>query len=220
MRIIFFINMLVLFLLSSCATPLEDFSGMSSKEIIEQVTRGERRAVISVGIVQNGQMSFNVYGENGRALPNIEHVYEIASITKVFTAQLFAKAISEGKVSLDDTIDRFLDLSPKKYYPSIRRLLTHISGYNFSYYHNSGSLVEATPNFEVFGGGVTKKMLLNTIEVIDLEDKDYPFEYSNFSFAVAGLVLEKIYNEDYTSLMNKYLSNDLGLHNTKIMTEV
>ena len=216
MRIIFAINMFVIFLLSSCASALGDFSGMSSKEIIEDVTSGNRRAIISVGIVQNGAMSHNVYGENGKALPDTEYIYEIASITKTFTAQLFARAISEGKASLDDTLDRFLDLPPKRYYPTIRRLLTHTSGYKYAYYNNSSSLIEATPNFEVFGGGVTKKMLLNTIGAINLEDRDYPFEYSNFGFAVAGLVLEKIYNEDYASLINKYLSNDLGLNKTRV----
>ena len=34
--------------------------------------------------------------------------------------------------------------------------------------------------------------------------------------AVVGLVLENIYNEDYTPLMNTYIKNDLGLNNTKI----
>ena len=207
---------IVILFLSSCTTPLEDFSEMSSREIIEHVTRGKRRAVISVGIVQNGQMSFSVYGENGRVLPNREYIYEIGSITKPITAQLFARAISKGKVSLNDTIDRFLDLPPKNYYPTIKRILTHTSGYKFTYYHGSGSLADPTANFELFGGGVTKKMLLNTIGRIKLEDRDYPFEYSNFGFAVAGLVLEKIYNEDFTSLINRYLSDDLGLHKTRV----
>jgi len=203
-----------IFLLSSCSTPFDDFSGMSSLEIIKYVTKGEKKAIISVGIVQNGQNSFTVYGENGRELQKREYIYEIASITKTFTAQLFARAINEGKLSLDDTIDRFLDLPLKKYYPTIRRLLTHTSGYKAAYYHNTGSLIEATPNFEVIGGGVTEKMLLNTIGAINLEDKDYPWEYSNFAFAVAGLILKKIYSEDYTSMINMYLSNDLNLHNT------
>ena len=105
-----------MFLLPSCRTPFDDFSGMSSTEIINYVTKGEKKAVISVGIVQNGQNSFTVYGENGRELQNREYTYEIASITKTFSAQLFARAINEGKLSLDDTIDRFLDLPSKKYY--------------------------------------------------------------------------------------------------------
>ena len=205
-----------IFCLFSCTAPFNDFSTMSSPEIIKQVTSNNKKAIITVGIVDNGKMSFSVYGENGKLLPNKEYIYEIASITKVFTAQLFAKAISEGKVGLNDTIDRFLKLPSKNYYPSIRRLLTHTSGYKFSYYHGSGSLTEAAPNFELFGAGVNEKMLLNTIGSINLEDKDYPFQYSNFNFAVAGLVLEKIYDETYTSLINKYLINDLGMQKTKV----
>jgi CubicO group peptidase (beta-lactamase class C family) len=203
-------------LLSSCPAPPEISLEMSSREVIEQETKGNRKAVISVGIVQNGQMSFTVYGENGRVLPDTEHVYEIASITKTFTAQLFARAINEGRVNLDDKIDRFLDLPSKKYYPTIKRIFTHTSGYKSTYYHNSGSSIESTPNFEVFGVGVTKRMLLNTIGAINLNDKDYPCDYSNFALAVAGLVLENIYNDDYTSMMNRYLSNDLGLQNTRV----
>jgi len=203
-----------LLLLPSCSTPFNDFYEMSSIEIINHVTKGKKKAVITVGIVQNGQNSFTVYGENGRELKNKEYIYEIASITKTFTAQLFARAINEGKLSLDDTIDRFLDLPSKKYYPTIRRLLTHTSGYRKAYYHNNGSLIEATPNFEVIGSGVTEKMLLNTIGTINLENKDYPWEYSNFAFAVAGLILKKIFSENYTSMINRYLSTDLNLNNT------
>jgi len=210
------LSAILIFSLSSCHTPLEVTLEMSSQEIIKLATKGNKRAIITVGIVQNEEMSFTVYGENGKVLSNREYTYEIASITKTFTGQLFAKAISEGKVSLDDTIDRFLDLPSKKYYPTIRRLLTHTSGYKYAYYHGSGTITEPTANFETFGGGVTKKMFLNTIGTINLENRDYPFVYSNFGISVAGLVLEKIYNEDFTLLMNRYCSKELGLHKTKV----
>ena len=52
---------------------------MSAREMIEYTTKGVRKAKVTVGIVQNGQMSFNVYGKNGKKLPNTEHIYEIAS---------------------------------------------------------------------------------------------------------------------------------------------
>ena len=203
-----------IFLLSSCPTSAEISSGMSSQEIIEHTTNGVKNACITVGIVQNGQMSFEVYGEDGKILPKKEHVYVIASNSKSFTAAMFCKAISEGKANLDDSIDRFLDLPTKNYYPTIKRLLTHTSGYEREYYMGPFSM-----NF--FNGGnayygITEKMVLNLIGEINLENRDYPHVYSNFGYAVAGLVLEGIYNEDYTSLMNNYLKNELGLNNTKI----
>jgi len=194
---------------------------MSSKELIEKYTKGVKRAVLTVGIVQNGQMSFKVYGENAKERQKTEHIYEIGSITKAFTGQLFARAIHEGLIvieDLDKTIDKYLDLPPKNYYPTIRRLLTHTSGYRSDYYWG---FISST-NFILEGqliDGVTKKMVLDLIGTINLENKDYPWMYSNTGIAVAGFVLEKIYNEDFTSLMNRYIKNYLGMNNTIISDE-
>lgn len=41
-------------------------------------------------------------------------------------------------------------------------------------------------------------------------------KYSNFGMATLGAVLEQVYDEDYTTLMNHYISEELGLKNTKI----
>ena len=217
------LSLILVLSISSCPMSFGDIASMSSREMIEYTTRGVRNARITVGIIQNGQMSFTVYGENGKVRPAIEHIYEIGSITKVFTAQLFAKAMSEGRVcnvchdvvSLDCSIDHFLELSTKAYYPTIRRLLTHTSGYARSYYY--GNLLP--PQSVPFGSalnGITRKMVLDRIGTINLENRDYQYSYSNVGIALVGLVLEEIYNKEFSSLMNEYLKNELGLNNTKV----
>ena len=65
--------------------------------------------------------------------------------------------------------------------------------------------------------GISKRMLLERLEKIDLDDTDYTFRYSNFGIATIGVVLEQIYNQDFLPLMNDYVSDDLGLTNTKII---
>jgi CubicO group peptidase (beta-lactamase class C family) len=205
----------VLFSLHACASvlSLEDIVKMSGKEMIEHNTKGIKKAVITVGVVQGGQMSYKVYGENGRELSHEEHIYEIGSITKTFTTSLFSKAVSENKAGFDDSIGRFLNIPAKNYYPSIKRLITHTSGYENFYYEDYGTanLLGRNPVY-----GTTDKMLLNRIGTINLENRDYPFVYSNFGMAVVGLTLESIYNEDYTPLMNGFIKNELGLNSTKI----
>jgi len=205
----------IIFFLSSCSMQLEDTEGLSSRELIESLTRNVRNARVTVGIVKNGEMSFTLYGENGRILPSREYVYDIASITKAITGQLFAKAIYENLITLADldaTIDTFLDLPPRNYYPTIRRLLTHTSGYNefFNYILPPPLSPVENPLY-----GVTRDMTIRHIERISLENRDYPWRYSNSGFAVAGLVLESIFNEDFTSLVNRYL-RDLGLNSTRV----
>jgi len=181
---------------------IDDMANMSFMEMIESLTKGVKNAHITVGIVQNGEFSFTVYGENGRVLPNREYIYDIGSISKAITGHLFAKAIYENLIdSIDDSIDQFLNLPAKNYYPTIRRLLTHTSGYKYQYTYFMPPILSP---FENPFNGVNKEMVKHHIRTINLENKDYPFEYSNFGISVAGLVLESIFNEDYTSLVNRY----------------
>jgi CubicO group peptidase (beta-lactamase class C family) len=193
---------------------MNQLQNMTFEEMLQYTTKDNQEAKISVGIIQNGQMTFKVYGTDGTILPSEEHTYEIGSITKTFTSSLLCKAINEGKISLDDTIDEYLNLPEKAYYPTIRRLVTHTSGYQ-GYYFEKPMIA----NF--FNGrndffGISESMLLERLGKINLNNADYPFEYSNFGMAVLGAVLEQIYDQDFTVLMNDFVLEDLGLENTKM----
>ncbi len=183
-------------------------------EALEYTTRNNKNAIITVGILKDGQSSFQVYGENGEELPEERHIYEIGSITKTFTASLISKAIQEDKINSDNTIDNYLNLPEGKHYPTIKQLLTHTSGYKAYYF-------EAPMISNFFAGrndfyGISDEMLLKKITDINLRDKDYSFNYSNFGFAVLGSVLEVVYQQEYPILMNTYIHEELQLQNTKI----
>jgi CubicO group peptidase (beta-lactamase class C family) len=193
---------------------LNQLSGMSFEEMLDYATKDHKEALITVGIIQDGNMTCDVYGENGVKLSPQEHIYEIGSITKTFTASLVCKAIGEGRVSPDDSIDEYLNLEGQDYYPTIRRLVTHTSGYEEYYFETP--MISSFFRGENSFAGISKEMLLKKSDKICLHDADYPFTYSNFGFAVLGAVLEKAYNQDYTLLMNAYISEELGLENTRI----
>lgn len=187
---------------------------MTFWDMLSYTTKNNDKAIITVGIIQNGEVSYTVYGENGTTLEQSEYIYEIGSLTKTFTASLLYKAISEGKINIDDGIDKYLELPEKDYYPTIKRLITHTSGYKGYYFET-----QMISNF--FHGrndfyGISKEQLIERIGKVDLEDKDYDFNYSNFGLAVVGAVLSEIYQEDYTTLINNYISEELGLRSTKI----
>ena len=199
----------------SCSMAIEDMVKMSSGEMIKSMTKNTKNARVTVGIVKNGSMSFTVYGENGRKLPNKEYLYGLGSISKAITGHLFARAIHETSftlANLDDSINLYLDLPQKNYYPTIRRLLTHTSGYEYQYadYMPPRSTPYENPFY-----GETREMVMHHVKTINLKDKDYPFEYSNFGLSVAGMVLEKIFDKDLSSLVNEYF-NDLGLNSIRV----
>lgn len=187
---------------------------MSFTEVLEYTTQGEPEAVITVGILKDGKMSYTVYGEDAVILPEELHTYEIGSLTKTVTASLVQKAIQEGKMNLDDTIDRYLEVPEKEHYPTVRQLVTHTSGYKGFYFESP-----MTRNF--FSGrndfyGIGDSMIEQRVAKVALEEKKYEFKYSNFGYAVLGLILEKVYKTEYTTLMNQYVTKELGLANTRM----
>ena len=59
-------------------------------------------------------------------------------------------------------------------------------------------------------------MLLKRLGKVNLKDADYSFKYSNFGMAAVGAVLEQVYDKDYRTLMNSYVSDELGLLHTQV----
>lgn len=163
---------------------------MTFEEMLAYTTQDNSDVVISVGIIRNNEMAYDVYGENGRKLLPEEHSYEIGSLTKTFTTSLLCKAIDEGRVSLDESIDAYLNLDSQNDYPTIQRLVTHSSGYK-EYYFETPMIANFLKGGNSFTG-ISKEMLLNRISKISLKDTDHPFTYSNFGFATFRVKTSKI----------------------------
>ena len=188
--------------------------GLTFMDALKYSTQGKPDARITVGIIKDGQASFTVYGENGQILPEENHTYEIGSLTKTITAALISRAITEGRIRLDDTIDMYLPLPAGKSYPTVRELLTHTSGYSAYYFETPmiGNFFAGRNSF----CGISRDMVLRKVQGLDMNRESYGFTYSNFGYAVLGLVLEAVYNQDYTVLLNQYVQEDLGMTATKI----
>lgn len=188
--------------------------GLSFNDALNYTLESNSDAVITVGIIQNDKVSYNVYGKDGTELLPEEHVYEIGSLTKTFTAAIVEKGIEEGKINLDDSIDMYLDLPEGNNYPTIRQLLTHTSGYKAYYFESP--MVSNFFNRRNDFCGISDDMMLNQLSKLSVSDEDHAFNYSNFGYATLGLILESVYREEYTTLMNRFVQDELGLHNTKI----
>lgn len=187
---------------------------LTFSEALAYTTKNNPDATITVGMIKDGQISYKVYGEDGRELPATLHTYEIGSLTKTYTAALINKAISEDRVSLESTVDQYLPLPDGNQYPTIRELLTHTSGYRGYYFETPmiGNFMIGRNDFY----GITKNMAVDRLSQLNMSQNSYDFTYSNYGYAVLGLVLEAVYDTDYTTLVNDFAQNELGLTNTKI----
>ena len=187
---------------------------MSFEEMLDYTTKNNESAIITVGIIESGETSTTVYGENASILPKEDFEYEIGSITKTFTSSLLCKAISENKVELSDSIHEYIELPQKGYYPDFRRLLTHTSGYK-EYYLDWQMVTNFFRKTNAFYG-ISRDELNTKTGKISIEDKDYPFEYSSFGISVVGSALSEIYASDFITVMQDFIESDLKLENTRI----
>lgn len=187
--------------------------GLSFQEALEYTTKNCDEAIITVGMIKDGNASYTVYGRNGEELSQELHTYEIGSLTKTFTAAMVGKAVQEGKINLSSSISQYIALPEGNSYPTIEELLTHTSGYKGYYFEwpMISNFIHSRNDFY----GITREMILRKAGEISLPD-EYEFNYSNYGYAVLGVILETVYGSNYKTLMNQFLQTELKLSNTQI----
>jgi CubicO group peptidase (beta-lactamase class C family) len=177
---------------------------------------------ISVAIYKDGYTYHNYYGEidpGAENLPNDTTLFEIASITKIFTGSLMARAVIDKKVSLDIDIREFLPGDyPNLEYDSkpvtIHSLVTHTLGFKTPQKLDSVYT-------EIFAGNYGKKPIdygmddlfveLQTVELNHTPGTFY--DYNNVGPDLAAYILEQVYKKSYPDIL-KELLDEIGMENT------
>lgn len=185
---------------------------LNTLAIIKEACKGKNHVKLTIGYVLDGEKTIKVFNENGE-IQNENYIYEIASITKTFTASLLAKYIHENKMSLDDSIQKYFGgLDDDKYYPTLKRLATHTAGYSmrlpFSWYDYLKTPISGYPKL------VNSDRLKTILQKYQRRDKDYPWVYSNYGFTLIGHAVGVISGKGYWNAMDNFLSNELGLQNS------
>ena len=85
----------------------------------------------AVSIMENGEELVNeTFGELNRnsSSPLSNRKYTIGSITKLYTAVLFAKLVEDGKISFNEKLNNYFPEIPNAELIEIKHMLNHTSG--------------------------------------------------------------------------------------------
>lgn len=133
--------------------------------------------------------------------------YRIGSISKMFTASLIFKAIEDKKLELDQTIDTFFPSVKSSKTITIGNLLSHSSGIH-----------DFTRDDDYFEWNTVAQSKEKMIERIENGESEFmPNEksaYSNSNYVLLTFILEEIYNEPFSKILNKKIIKPLKLKNT------
>ena len=169
---------------------------------------------VSVAIVHNGK----VVHAKGYGLANVElsvpatenTVYQLASVTKTFTATAIMMLARDGKLGLDDKITARLPDLPKTWEEvTIRQLLNHTSG------------IKSYTSVRDFHKTARKDYAQR--EILDLVAKE-PVEfapgekwnYNNSGYFLLGMLIEKVTGKKYGEFLDERILKPLGMTQTRV----
>src|SRR3954463_570292 len=141
--------------------------------------------------------------------PDVHH--RIGSVTKTFTISLLLQAESEGLLSLDDSIDQYIDGIPNGDKITLRQMANMTSGIA-SYTENKQWQNEFFSDHE----RVWKPEELVQVGIKDspLFDPGTQWNYSNTNLVILGLVLQQVTGEPIDQLYREGIIEPLDLKGT------
>jgi len=136
-------------------------------------------------------------------------VFRLGSITKQYTAIAILQLVEQGKISLQDSIQKFIKDFPNKGHTiTIENLLTHTSGII-----DYESLDMKIPN--VYRLDFPARQFVDSLEHHPLVfTPGSKFSYCNSNYFLLGYIIELITGKSYAEYMQQHIFTPIGLTNT------
>ncbi|WP_404339470.1 serine hydrolase domain-containing protein [Sphingomonas sp. MMS12-HWE2-04] len=176
--------------------------------IVADALKGSGVPSASVAIVRDGKIVFaKAYGDQGPGIakgPRADAKYQIASISKQFTAAAILLLENEGKLSLDDKVSKWVPDVTDADKITIRQLLSHTAG-----------LQDYWPqdyDFAAMEKPVTPQGILDRWAKKPLDfAPGTAWQYSNTGYVVAGMIIEKASGTTLLDYLQAKIFKPLGM---------
>src|SRR5262249_42847423 len=151
---------------------------------------------------------FSGYGKSnieGKTPVTAKTVFAIASISKQFLAAGIMVLVQDGKISLDDSVGRFLPDAPAEWQKiSIRELLSHTSG-----------LARDAPGENPFETRSPVDAIRAAYGVQLSSPPGEKWQYSNLGYYVLAEIMSRASGEQWPDFMTHRLFRPLGMSSTR-----
>jgi len=218
-------NLWLLFIIPAALSCMAQPSLSLDKEVdsLAQVYLKDKHGVgVCVGVLLDGKTWFYGYGETAkgnRKAPDSTTLFEIGSITKTFTSTLLGMAVITGKVSLDDTVNKYLpDSIPLLQYGGkvirLRDLANHTSGIPRMPSNFLAPVVDLRDPYR----GYSVEQLYAFLKHLSLtRAPGTQYEYSNAGVGLLGVILQRIYGLSYEDLVLLNICRPLDMLDTRVV---
>jgi CubicO group peptidase (beta-lactamase class C family) len=198
--------------------PVAGFEQAQSDSIAKFITDFPNNTQFSIAFVKNGTVHYLGALRQQDTLQNIQNhhsIFEIGSITKVFTSALLAQLVQEGMVQLDDPIQKHL---PFKLHQAekngrvitLQTLANHTAGLP-RLPENIMPLLTAFPNdpYKNYTEKELEQYLQNQLTLKTPPGTQH--DYSNLGAGLLGYMLSKKTDKSYATLLQEKIFTPLQM---------
>lgn len=167
---------------------------------------------ISIALIDKGNISFYGIKKKNDTISNFDNkksVFEIGSLTKVFTATLLANSVIEEKVGLSDNINSYLNIAFNDDIKiSFKDLANHTSGLSRLPINLDFTKVNPNNPYKEYKEKDLEDYLQNQLQI----SNKGKYQYSNLGAGLLGYTLSKIENDTYENLLQKKIFSKYGMN--------
>lgn len=196
--------------------------------VTDYVQKARQTPGIALAVITPDRVEIVTAGETGgvgTGAVTAETLFEIGSVTKVFTGVLLAKMAADGLVSLDTTVGELMpgerELDPEVAGITLRELATHTSG--LPRLPEGGAflwrlIVRPSDPY----AGSTPDDIFDAVAAIGADGLGTRghFAYSNLGVALLGRLLEAATGQSYESLLEARVLAPMGLTSTRFTEDL
>ncbi|ALG09825.1 serine hydrolase domain-containing protein [Kibdelosporangium phytohabitans] len=162
----------------------------------------------AVAVFANGEVIDHAAGllNTGTGVQStVDSLFQVGSITKVWTTTLAMQLVDEGKLDLDKPVRTYLpefvlsdDAAASRI--TVRQLTCHTSGFEGDIFLDTGQ-----------GDDCVAKLVAELADVPQLFGPGEMFSYNNAGYCVLGRVIEVLRGKSYDECLRDHLCTPLGL---------
>ncbi|MCZ7547194.1 MAG: beta-lactamase family protein [Anaerolineae bacterium] len=190
---------------------------MSSEAIsarIQEAMDRHRIPGLSIAVVQDGAprlvAGFGMANVELSAPATPDTVYEIASVTKLFTATAVMRLVEEGLVALDEPIATYLPDLPSAWRPvTVRHCLAHQSGIR--------NYTSVPAYWDTTRLDLPRADILRLVSDLPLDfAPGARWSYDNTGYYLLGFLIERVSGLSYGAYLERHIFRPLGMEATRV----
>lgn len=175
---------------------------------VEKTMKDRNIPGVSIAVIKNQKISFiKSFGfanlETKSGVTN-QSVFQLASLTKPFTALCIMQLVEKGKVDLQSSISKYIDSLPKEYENiTVHNLLNHTAGFpdQVNLEHNNSPVMDVS----------VKQQLEIILKKSLIFPAGHSCSYSDPGYFLLGMIIERASGLKYKQYLQKQIFEPFGM---------